>query len=169
MDRVRVAHPFKDVGDARLRKLRPTFGEQEGRLVLIAREPAQAPDVFHERKVTHKAEPDLFERPREDVRVRPAVEGDDQGIVFQHTEDFRKRRPNPRRVAVADDRLFLPVPSSSVAELAQNGKLTPKALTEMKQRMPYADLNGFEANPEVDRLLELYTVDMLLQYVSCKL
>src|SRR5438309_7136329 len=32
-------------------------------------------------------------------------------------------------------------------ELAQNGKLTPKGLTEMKQRMPYADLSGFEANP----------------------
>jgi acyl carrier protein len=54
-------------------------------------------------------------------------------------------------------------------ELAQNGKLTPKGLTEMKQRMPYADLSGFEANPEVDKLLDLYTVDMLVQYVSSKL
>ena len=49
-------------------------------------------------------------------------------------------------------------------ELAQNGKLTPKGLTEMKQRMPYA-----EANPEVDKLLDLYTVDMLVKYVSSKL
>lgn len=40
-------------------------------------------------------------------------------------------------------------------ELAQNGKLTPKGLTEMKPRMPYADLSGFEANPEVDKLLDL--------------
>ncbi len=54
-------------------------------------------------------------------------------------------------------------------ELAQNGKLTPKGLTEMKQRMPYADLSGFEANPEVDELLDFYTVDMLVQYVSSKL
>jgi acyl carrier protein len=53
--------------------------------------------------------------------------------------------------------------------LAQNGMLTPKGLTEMKRRMPYADLSGFEANPEVDKLLDLYTVDMLVQYVSSKL
>src|SRR5262249_56595990 len=39
----------------------------------------------------------------------------------------------------------------------------------MKQRMPYADLGGFEANPEVDKLLDLYAVDMLEQYVSSKL
>jgi acyl carrier protein len=54
-------------------------------------------------------------------------------------------------------------------ELAKNGKLTPTGLTEMKQRMPYADLGGFEATPEVDRLLELYTVDMIVQYVLSKL
>ena len=39
----------------------------------------------------------------------------------------------------------------------------------MKQRMPHADLSDFEANPEVDKLLDLYTVDMLVQYVSNKL
>jgi acyl carrier protein len=54
-------------------------------------------------------------------------------------------------------------------EPARNGKLTPTGLTEMKQRMPYADPGGFGANPEVDKLLELYTVDMLVQYVSSKL
>ena len=59
--------------------------------------------------------------------------------------------------------------SVSDPEVARNGKLTPTGLTEMKQRMPYADPGGFEANPEVDRLLELYTVDMLVQYVSSKL
>ena len=37
-------------------------------------------------------------------------------------------------------------------EPARNGKLTPTGLTEMKQRMPYADLGGLESNPEVDKL-----------------
>ena len=54
-------------------------------------------------------------------------------------------------------------------EPARNGKLTPKGLTEMKQRMPYADPGGFESNPEVDKLLEPYTVHMLVKYVSSKL
>ncbi len=54
-------------------------------------------------------------------------------------------------------------------DLTQDGKLTPRGLAEMQERMPFADLSGFAANPEVDKLLDLYTVDMLVQYVSSKL
>ncbi len=54
-------------------------------------------------------------------------------------------------------------------DLTQDGKLTPKGLSEMQERMPYADLSSFAANPEVDKLLDLYTVDMLVQYVASKL
>ena len=54
-------------------------------------------------------------------------------------------------------------------DLTQDGKLTPKGLVEMQERMPFADLSTFAANPEVDRLMDLYTVDMLVQYVSSKL
>ena len=54
-------------------------------------------------------------------------------------------------------------------DMVEGGKLTTKGLDEIKQRMPYADLTEFSANPEVDRLFDLYTVDMLVQYVSCKL
>jgi acyl carrier protein len=54
-------------------------------------------------------------------------------------------------------------------ELTQDGKLTRKGVDELKQRMPYADLSRFEANPEVEQLLDLYTVDTLVQYVSGKL
>jgi acyl carrier protein len=57
----------------------------------------------------------------------------------------------------------------SHSEPARNGKPTPTGLTEMNQLMPYADLGGFESNPDVDKLLEPYTVDMLVQYVSSKL
>jgi len=54
-------------------------------------------------------------------------------------------------------------------ELTQDGKLTPRGLVEMQERLPFADLSTFSANPEVDKLLDLYTVDMLVQYVSSKL
>lgn len=54
-------------------------------------------------------------------------------------------------------------------DLTQDGKLTEKGLAELKQRMPYADLEEFSANPEVERILDLYTVDMLVQYVAGKL
>jgi acyl carrier protein len=54
-------------------------------------------------------------------------------------------------------------------ELVENGKLTPKGLDEIKQRMPYADLTAFEADPQVDKLFDLYTVETLVQYVKNKL
>jgi acyl carrier protein len=54
-------------------------------------------------------------------------------------------------------------------EMIANGKLTTKGLDELKTRMPFADLSGFAANPEVDKIGDLYTVDMLVQYVQTKL
>jgi len=54
-------------------------------------------------------------------------------------------------------------------DLTQDGKLTDKGLAELKQRMPFADLSGFAENPEVEKILDLYTVDMLVQYVANKL
>jgi acyl carrier protein len=54
-------------------------------------------------------------------------------------------------------------------EMISNGKLTAKGLEELKTRMPYADLSGFAANPEVEKIGDLYTVDMLVHYVQSKL
>src|SRR5436309_8839294 len=45
-------------------------------------------------------------------------------------------------------------------DLTENGKLTTKGLAELKQRMPYADLTAFSADPDVEKILDLYTVDM---------
>lgn len=54
-------------------------------------------------------------------------------------------------------------------ELAEAGKLTTKGLSEIKARLPFADLSDFEKNPQLDKLMDLYTVEMLVQYVSSKL
>src|SRR5207248_8839711 len=54
-------------------------------------------------------------------------------------------------------------------DLTQDGKLTEKGLAELKARMPYADLTEFAKDPDVEKILDLYTVDMLVQYVAGKL
>ena len=54
-------------------------------------------------------------------------------------------------------------------ELIHGGKLTAKGLDELKARMPYADLSTFADNPEVEKIGDLYTVDMLVHYVQSKL
>ena len=48
-------------------------------------------------------------------------------------------------------------------------KVTGGMSSEIQQKMPYADLSEFSANPEVDKLFDLYTVDMLVKYVASKL
>ncbi|MBX6315401.1 MAG: acyl carrier protein [Isosphaeraceae bacterium] len=54
-------------------------------------------------------------------------------------------------------------------ELTENGRLTAKGLAELRAKMPFADLSKFEQDPDVEKILDLYTVDMLVQYVASKL
>ena len=49
------------------------------------------------------------------------------------------------------------------------GERRDVSLDELKARMPYADLSAFSANPEVEKIGDLYTVDMLVHYVQNKL
>ena len=54
-------------------------------------------------------------------------------------------------------------------EWITDGRLTAKGVSELKARLPFADLSKFEADPDVEKLADLYTVDMLVQYVQSKL
>ena len=54
-------------------------------------------------------------------------------------------------------------------DLTENGKLTTRGLTEIRQRMPFADLSKFERNPELNGLSDLFTVDMITRYIQGKL
>src|SRR6516162_7726617 len=46
-------------------------------------------------------------------------------------------------------------------DFVQDGKVTPKGLDELRQRMPFADLSKFEQSPEVSHLSDLFTVEMI--------
>lgn len=54
-------------------------------------------------------------------------------------------------------------------EFVENGKVTKKGLDELRAKMPFADLNGFAANPEVSHLSDLFTVNMIARYIQGKL
>jgi acyl carrier protein len=54
-------------------------------------------------------------------------------------------------------------------EFVQQGKVTPKGLQELRDRMPFADLSTFEKNPEVSKLSDLFTVDLITRYIHGKL
>src|SRR5437868_3844309 len=54
-------------------------------------------------------------------------------------------------------------------EFVQNGRVTEKGLAELRSRMPFADLDRFEKNPEVRAISDLFTVDMITRYIQGKL
>jgi acyl carrier protein len=54
-------------------------------------------------------------------------------------------------------------------EWIADGKLTAKGVEELKARLPFADISKFESDPAIDKIGDLYTVEMLVQYVQCKL
>jgi len=54
-------------------------------------------------------------------------------------------------------------------EFVQDGKVTGKGLSELREKMPFADLTEFEKNPQLSNLSDLFTVDMITRYIQGKL
>ena len=54
-------------------------------------------------------------------------------------------------------------------DFVQNGKVTDKGLAELRTRMPFADLSKFEQNPELAGISDLFTVEMITNYIKGKL
>src|SRR6266496_353425 len=54
-------------------------------------------------------------------------------------------------------------------DFVQNGRVTDKGLNELRTKMPFADLSGFESNPEVSNISDLFTVQLIAKYIQGKL
>src|SRR5579863_910622 len=54
-------------------------------------------------------------------------------------------------------------------EFVQNGKVTEKGISELRARMPFADLSHFEKNPDLGGISDLFTVGMITRYIQGKL
>ncbi len=53
-------------------------------------------------------------------------------------------------------------------DFVQDGKLTDAGLAEFKKRMPHADLSEFEKDPDVGKIMDLFTVQTIVNYVMSK-
>ncbi|MBN1125252.1 MAG: acyl carrier protein [Sedimentisphaerales bacterium] len=54
-------------------------------------------------------------------------------------------------------------------DYVSNGKLTDKGLAELKAKMPHTDFSDFEADPDVNKLMDLFTVQSIVNFVEAKL
>ncbi len=63
-------------------------------------------------------------------------------------------------------------PAESVmgnSEFVANGKVTAAGLAELKAKMPHTDFAEFEANPDVNKLADLFTVDSIVNFIDGKI
>ncbi len=82
-------------------------------------------------------------------------------IVFRLEREFGIKMP---RGELFPESIFQGDP-----DFVQNGRVTDKGLAELRSRMPFADLERFEANPEVSAISDLFTVEMITRYIQGKL
>ncbi len=50
-----------------------------------------------------------------------------------------------------------------------DGRFTESGVAELRQRMPFADLDEFAADPEVKQFSDVFTVQMICNYIENKL
>ncbi len=53
-------------------------------------------------------------------------------------------------------------------DFVQDGKVTEKGISELRARMPFADLTDFEQDPQVNNISDLFTVEMITRYIEGK-
>src|SRR5436309_13012772 len=82
-------------------------------------------------------------------------------IVFRLEREFAIKIP---RGELFPESIFQGDP-----DFVQNGRVTDKGLAELRQRMPFADLSKFEQNPELAGISDLFTVEMITNYIKGKL
>jgi acyl carrier protein len=82
-------------------------------------------------------------------------------IVFRLEREFGIKIPR--------DELFPEAIFAGDPNFVQNGKVTENGLQELRKRMPFADLSEFEKNPEVSRVSDLFTVELITKYIQGKL
>ena len=57
-------------------------------------------------------------------------------------------------------------------DFVADGKITPKGLQELRDKLPFADpaaLTAFEKNPTLEKIGDLFTVDLIVRFVQNKL
>ena len=53
-------------------------------------------------------------------------------------------------------------------EYVSGGKVTEKGLAELRDKMPHTDLSAFEADPDVNKIADLFTVDAIVKFIETK-
>jgi len=53
--------------------------------------------------------------------------------------------------------------------IVKDGVVTPQGIAMLKEKMPHSDFSAFEADPKLDNMSKLFTVDSIVNYIQHKL
>lgn len=81
-------------------------------------------------------------------------------IIFRLEKEFSIKIPKGE--LFPDDILSDP-------EYVDGDTVTPAGLLKLKAAMPHADLSSLEASPQVSKMPDLFTVNVIVRYVETKL
>jgi acyl carrier protein len=81
-------------------------------------------------------------------------------IVFRLEKNFGIKIP--RGDLFPDEKLF------TDPNFVKDGRMTEAGLTELRKRMPYADIDKFAQCPDVQQISRLFTVEMIVRYIEDK-
>ena len=81
-------------------------------------------------------------------------------IVFRLERQFNLKIPR--------EELFPESIFSGDPKFVTDGKVNPDGLIELQTRMPYADLSDFRKDPRLDKIEDLFTVDLIVKYLESK-
>ncbi len=121
---------------------------------------------------------EIFDSVRETLVEALAVEPDEVTENAKLTEDLGAESIDFLDIVFRLEKCFnIKIPRGELfpdellnnPEYVSNGKLTPIGLAKIKQTMPHADFSTFEADPDVNRMPDLFTVKTLVNYVQTKL
>ena len=51
----------------------------------------------------------------------------------------------------------------------EDGVVTDSGIAELREKMPHADVDKFAADPKVENIQEMFTVNMICKFLEAKL
>lgn len=64
---------------------------------------------------------------------------------------------------------MMPENLTSDPTIVQEGKVTPKGLAMLKEKLPFTDVSEFEKDPQLEKMTRLFTTDTITNYIEWKL
>lgn len=82
-------------------------------------------------------------------------------IVFRLEKNFDLKIPRGE--------LFPESLASADSSLIQDGLVTADGIDELRTQMPYANVDKLAADPKVENIQDLFTVDLIVKFLEAKL